>query len=70
METGIRIDGTANAVTADAVGNNIALIFQAGFETRQSEACIIQALTILGDATRNAPMSISNCNLGDTVKHQ
>lgn len=69
METGIRIDGTANAVTADAVGNNIALIFKAGFETRQSEAAIIQALTILGNATRTAPMSITNCSVGDTVKN-
>lgn len=70
METGIHIDNAANAVTADAVGNNIALIFKAGFETRQSEAAIIQALTILGDATRTAPTTISNCHLGDTVKNQ
>jgi hypothetical protein len=70
METGIHIDGTANVATADAVGNNIALIFKAGFETRQSEACIIQALMILGDATRNSPTSIMNCDFGDTIKRQ
>lgn len=70
METGIRIDGTSNAITADAVGTNIALIFQAAFETRQSEAAVIHALTVLGDATKASPTSINNCHVGDTTKNQ
>ena len=68
MDTAIRIeapvvDGTLQGYVAGA----IAEIFQAGFETRQSESVMLKALDVLGRSTDMATknINISGCNLQD-----
>ena len=71
MEAAIKIGNEANPEAASYIAGAIVEIFKAGFESHQSEAVMLKALSVVQSAS-SAPSNISlnNCNFEDKIISQ